>query len=198
MTSWFPTRTPISELCLFSGFMDKINDSVFGSPLRNAISWYVETNKPQMTNEGRIVLMQVALEMLSWAYFVDYKHYYTNDNFDSLDAAVKLRKLLNEFRIPTVIPEHLSELFELSQQNNKDAPSILTSTRNALVHSTEKNRRKIGQLNGIHLYQIAQMGIGFIELVILAICMYEGTIAQRGWKGWKGEDEILVPWTKYK
>ena len=52
------------------------------------------------------------------------------------------------------------------------------------------------KLNGIHLYQIAQMGIGLIELVILAICEYKGSFAQRGWRGWKGEDEISVPWTE--
>jgi hypothetical protein len=40
------------------------------------------------------------------------------------------------------------------------------------------------------------MGIGFIELVILALCEYEGAFARRGWRGWKGEDEIPVPWTE--
>lgn len=195
--SWFPTRTPISELHLFSGFMDKINDPIFSSPLRNAISWYVEANKPEMTNEGRIVLMQVALEMLSWAYLVDSKQCYTAKEFKTDDAHEKIRKLLVEFKIPTVIPAHLNELQKISKEIfYKDAPGILATTRNALVHSTEKNRNKISQLNGTHLHQIAQMGIGFIELVILAICEYKGAFAQRGWSGWKGENEIPVPWTK--
>lgn len=195
--SWFPTRTPISELHLFSGFMDKINDPIFSSPLCNAISWYVEANKPEMSNEGRIVLTQVALEMLSWAYLVDFKHYYTTEKFYPFKAEKKIRKLLNEFKIPIVVPEYLSELRNISQKIfNKDAPGMLATTRNALVHSTEENRNIINKLNGIHLYQIAQMGIGFIELVILAICEYKGAFAQRGWSGWKGEDEIPVPWTK--
>jgi hypothetical protein len=195
--SWFPTRTRISEFHLFSGFMDKINDPVWRSPLINAISWYVEANKPEIANEGRIILMQVALEMLSWAFFVDFNDRYTAEKFRFLPAHKKIRSLLTELKIPTVIPKWLNELQEISREElHKDVPGALSTVRNALVHSTKENRSVVGKLNGTHLYQIAQMGIGFIELVILAILGYEGSFARRGWRGWKGDDEITVPWAE--
>lgn len=196
--SWFPTRNPIGEFPLFSGFMDKIHDPVWKSPLSNAISWYVEANKPEIANEGRIVLVHVALEMLSWAFFVDFNHHCTAEEFRRIPAHKKIRKLLSEFGIPTVIPSHLNELQMISREafGDKDAPYVLATIRNALVHSTEENRRIVNQLNGTHLYDMAQMGIGYVELVILALCGYEGSYARRGWRGWKGTDEIPVPWKK--
>jgi len=197
VSSWFPIRTRIGEFHLFSGFMDKINDPVWKSPLSNAISWYIEANKPEIANEGRIILMQVALEMLSWAFFVDFDRRYTAKKFGRLPAHKKIRKLLAELRIPTVIPKYLNELQKISREKlHKDAPGALSTIRNALVHSTKENRSMISQLNGIHLYQIAQTGIGFIELVILAFCGYEGSFARRGWREWKGNDEIPVPWAE--
>lgn len=195
--SWFPTRSRIGEFHLFSGFLDKINDPVWKTPLTNAISWYVEANKPEIANEGRIILMQVALEMLSWALFVDSDRRYTAEKFRRLPGHKKIRKLLTELKIPTVIPSYLNELQDISREVlHKDAPGALATIRNALVHSTKENRGIVSQLNGTHLYQIAQTGIGFIELVILALCRYEGSFARRGWRGWKGNDEIPVPWAE--
>jgi hypothetical protein len=195
--TWFPTRTRIGKFSLFSAFMDKINDPVWKSPLSNAISWYVDANKPEIANEGRIVLMQVALEMLSWAFFVDSGRSYTVELFGRLPAHKKIRKLLAELKIPTVIPKHLNELQKISRETlHKDAPGSLSTIRNALVHSTKENRRIVSQLNGTHLHQIAQMGIGFVEQVILALCEYEGSFARRGWRGWKGDDETSVPWAE--
>lgn len=180
---------------LFSGFMDKINDPAWKSPLSNAISWYVEANRPEIANEGRIVLMQVALEMLSWTFFVDSGRSYTAKQFGRLPVHKKIRKLLVELKIPTVIPKHLSELQKISRKTlHRDAPGALSMIRNALVHSTRENRSIVDQLDGTHLYQIAQMGIGFIEQVILALCAYGGSFAQRGWRGWKGDDETTVAW----
>ena len=193
--SWFPTKKRINRLSFFSGFMEKIKNPIFSLPLRNAISWYIEANRPEISNYDRIILLQVALEMLSWTYFVDFKQEYISDEFDKLTAQRKIRKFLYELNIPTVIPNHLRELSNISKKIlHTDAPGTLTFIRNALVHPNKDNRKSISSLNGIHLYQVAQMGINLIELSILALCDYDGIYAQRGWIGWKGEDERIVPW----
>ena len=229
-STWMPTKKSISEFNLFAGFMDRINDSVSGQALKDAISWYIEANKPEMTNEQRIILIQIALETLYSAYCDDGESKKNNKERNKkikniLNEAIKpnikeevrinhiqialqmfndkekgskekIRNILDKFKVPNDIPEYLIEVSEILR-NCKNASDILVKTRHALVHSSEENNiKKISKLKGTHLHDIAQMGIGFIELMILGICNYEGTFAKRVRDGGKGDNEISVPWSK--
>lgn len=196
-STWMPTTKPISEFNLFAGFMDRINDSVsgHGQALKDTISRYIEANKPEMTNEQRIILIQIALETLYSVYCDDGESKKSNKEKGSKE---KIKNILDKFKVPNDIPEYLIEVSEILQ-DCKNASDILVKTRHALVHSSEKkNKDKIIELNEneVHLHDIAQMGIGFIELMILGICNYEGTFAKRVRDGWKGDNEISVPWSK--
>lgn len=196
VTSWFPTLKLITKCDLFPGFIEKFNNSTLRIPLIHAIHWYVEANKPESIDTTRIVLTQVALEMLAWSILVELKKKYSPNKFKKLAAEEKLRNLLLELKIPTTIPNHLDELQKFTHKSiqNMDAPGIFTSIRNAYVHSTPSKRKVIDELDGLQLWQLAQMSIGMLELVILAICNYSGYYAQRGWRQYKGDDEVKVPW----
>jgi len=193
--SWFTTKTPIDARQLFSGFVDRFTDPVWQAPLVNAINWYVEANQSDNINETTIVISQVALEMLAWVFLVDSETQYTAKQFARIPFHQKLRELLSALGIPTAIPRHLNDLNNVAGKGlPNDAPGAFTRIRNCLVHSTAQNRALVASLDGIHFYELAQLGLGFIELIILALCGYDGCFAQRGWRGWKGDDEIPVPW----
>jgi hypothetical protein len=50
------------------------------------------------------------------------------------------------------------------------------------------------KVTGPHLAECSQLALQYVELALLAICDHDGHYARRGWKGWKGDDEVLVPW----
>ena len=194
--TWLPTRKYLKDFNLFSGFYEKFNDPLWNYPLIHAIHWYVEANQPDNKNATRVILSQLVLEMLSWIYLVDYKKKYTEEKFSKKNANQRIRALLKEMKIPVKIPDYLNELQDFARNKlaNKDAPGVIAWIRNALVHSSEDNRQLIQYLDGLQFYQLAQMSLNFVELVILAICDYDGPYVRRGWKGWKGDDEVPVPW----
>jgi hypothetical protein len=75
-----------------------------------------------------------------------------------------------------------------------DGPGVITRIRNALVHADDTKREFIAALDGMTRWECAQLAIQYIELVLLSVCGYDGPYARRGWKGWKGDDEVPVPW----
>jgi hypothetical protein len=96
--------------------------------------------------------------------------------------------------IPTQVPPRLEELDNYATGLGIDAPECLTRIRNKLEHPTAKNRRQAGAVDGITRMQAAQYGMELFELCLLAIMKYQGKYARRAFQGWKGDDEVPVPW----
>ena len=116
-------------------------------------------------------------------------------DFTALSAAGRIRTLLHNIRVPPVIPAYLKRLPEFVQGDAFDGPGVITRIRNALVHSGE-DKRTGPKLEGEHLMECGALALNYLELAILAACGYQGHYARRGWReGWKGDDEILVPWS---
>jgi hypothetical protein len=64
------------------------------------------------------------------------------------------------------------------------------------VHPTKYKRKKvIESMKRLQLFECSQLAIQYLELAWLAVCGYRGRYARRGWQGWKGDDEAIVPWT---
>ena len=63
--TWFPQRTRLDLSPAFRGFVRLWNDPTWQDALNSAISWFVEANSPGVVSETRIVLAQVALELLA-------------------------------------------------------------------------------------------------------------------------------------
>src|SRR3954469_13458717 len=64
LSTWLPERTPLDLSKAFRGFAQRWNDTVWRDPLATSIAWFVEANASLTSNETRIVLAQVALELL--------------------------------------------------------------------------------------------------------------------------------------
>jgi len=194
MPGWFPERTPTDLSPLFSGFTARWNDPAWNRPLIAAISWLVEANSSRSALESRIVLAQVALDLLAWVHVVETQRLHSRADFKRLSAAGRIRALLHHIRVPTEVPDHLANLTPLQRNEAFDGPGVITSVRNSLVHATEDNRARTANLAGLQLLECSHLGLQYLELAILSICGHSGHYARRGWRGWKGEDEVLVPW----
>jgi hypothetical protein len=140
------------------------------------------------------VLAQVALELLAFVELVEVKTIHDFSLFDRLPADDRIRKLLRHLSIETAVPAYLSELSAFSSKNGQDAPGILTSLRNMLVHATEPNRRELQEITSSQLWQASELAVQHFELSLLALLGYRGTYARRGWRGWRGDDEAQAPW----
>jgi hypothetical protein len=179
---------------MFKGFVRLWNDAVWQGPLRSSVSWFVEANSPGITKESSIILSQVALELLAWVQLIETQQLHSRSDFKRLSAAGRIRVLLQQIGAPTAIPDYMTHLPSLCQGDAFDGPGVITLVRNALVHATEDNRAVIGTLDGVTLYECSRLALQYVELALLAICGHSGHYARRAWKGWMGDDEVLVPW----
>jgi hypothetical protein len=50
---------------LLEGFINKWSDPLWNEALRTTIAWHISANAPSTTNEARITLCQIALEVLA-------------------------------------------------------------------------------------------------------------------------------------
>ena len=192
--TWLPERTPIELTALFRGFSRRWADPAWQSPLISAISWLVEANSPRTALESRIILAQVALELLSWVHIVETQKLHTRTDFKRLSAAGRIRILLQHIGVTAAVPFYFENLTSLLGGDASDGPGMITRVRNALVHSAEESRVSLQGVKGPQLAECGQLALHYTDLALLAVCEHNGSYARRGWKGWKGDDEVPVPW----
>jgi hypothetical protein len=196
VSTWMPQRTPLDLSDGFEGFARRWNDPTWQAPLRTAVSWLVEANAPGRAIESRVVLSQVALELLAWVFVVETERLQSRSDFKRISAAGKIRSLLQALDIPTTLPDYMAELPRLVDNDAFDGPGVVTRVRNALVHAAEDNRNTIASMDSGLWFECSQLALQYVELALLAICGHTTEYARRGWRGWKGDDEVSVPWVR--
>jgi hypothetical protein len=196
VATWLPDRKPINLSTAFLGFVQRWHDAVWRDPLTTSIAWFVEANSPETAMESRIVLSQVALELLSWVLLVESQRLYHHRDFEVMSAAGRIRALLHHAGVPTAVPGHLGSLQSLCDDDAFDGPGVITKVRNALVHPTKKKRVLMDLVDGEQRMECSELALQYLELALLAVCGHDGYYARRGWRGWKGDDEVPVPWSQ--
>ena len=181
--TWMPDRSPIDVDTLFSAFLSRWKDPVWNEGLRTTLAWHLTANASNTPNEARVLLCQIALEVLASLNGSSGKH-----------AHDRIRTLFNHLHVPTAVPEHLVELRAFAEAQSVDGPECLTRIRNKLEHPTADNRRKARDIDGLLRLQAGQYAIESFELCTLALMNYRGKYARRAFRGWKGDDEVTVPW----
>jgi len=192
--TWFPQRQHLDLSGMFAGFAKRWADSAWRTPLKTVVSWYIEANSSRTTLETRIVLAQVALDLLAWVYLVETQRLHSRADFRRLSAAGRIRVLLHHLGVPATLPDYLAHLPSLCNGDAFDGPGVVTRVRNALVHAAEDSGRVIASARGEQLLECSELALHYVELALLAVCEYSGSFARRGWRGWKGDDEVPVPW----
>lgn len=194
VNTWLPQRSPLDLSLLWEKFLDFARSPTWAQPLTTALSWYIAANSSREPLEVRIVLAQVALEMLASVEVVEQRALRQSAKFARTGAAARIRALLDHLRVPVSVPPYLQGLSQLASALNQDGPGVIVYIRNRLAHATESSRRDLTSVSGDQLWEAAQLSIQYVELCLLALLDYRGRYARRGWRGWKGEDEVNVPW----
>ena len=197
VSSWFPTQDAGCLTQVFPGFLKWWQDWERSALI--ALSWYLESNANPLA-EQKIILSQVALELIAWVLLVEKELTVSPEGFDKLPASDKLRLLLSKFRIPLHIPRipltsPLADLAKLSSSSKwLDGPHAFTEIRNGLIHP--KKRQKIFDAPSGARSDAGELGLLYFELVLLGIFAYQGIYASRLPKlRYNGETEP-VPWAK--
>ena len=178
--SWFDHDHGMTLAELFPGFYRRLWKAPRNHPLKMALQWYLLSNEI-LSLEGGIVLTQAALERLS----------------QELAKAKGDRKegewiadALKEAGIPPEIPSELKKLKELANSMTlQHGPHTLVKMRNDLVHSEMKLETPSGQI----YFQARELGLWYVELMLLNRFSYAGQYGNRLTQEWRGQVEH-VPW----
>ena len=194
--SWFPRHSPEGFCEAFPGFLGWWQD--WGESAKLAISLYLESNKNAGGVEGSIILTQAGLELLSSILLLEKKNLAgkPKKEFEDKNAADKIKQLLGEFQIPHNVPSSLSELGQLIKDHNlSDGAHAFTWIRNKIVHPSYSNRKKLFDSSSPAKVEAWELGLWYLELILLRLFDYQKSYVNRLQKGLKypGDTES-VPW----
>jgi hypothetical protein len=198
--SWFPEldygiAQPLSDA--FSGFIRLLEDALWCEPIKNAVHWYIEANTNAGGVEGGIVLVQTALELLSWVYLVEDE---TNKimsatKFNEVPAEERIISLLQKLSIPTELPNELLSLASAATAlQAEDGVGALVSLRNAIVHPKKSKRRKVIEVGVSARIEALTVGLWYLELALLRLVGYNGVYWSRLRSGNNEQIRDTVPW----
>ena len=168
--------------------------------LKTAIHWYVEANGNSGYVEGAIVMVQNALELLYNWLIIEKLKIIKDDDAKNLSAANKIRLLLAQLAYTSEIPVTLHNTIQFIKDNKKDykdidGPEIFVRFRNAIVHSHAEKRKTLSSIPNLVRYEILQLGVLYVELILLYILDFKGKYYNRCSRAkWAGEGEEIVPW----
>ena len=186
--TWFPKQDSESLEVLFPLVLKKQEDPLWNKVLWEVLWWYIDSQSETFV-EKKIVSVQVALESLSWVYLVEDGNVFSKTKYDAIhSAAQKIKYLLRELSIDCTIPDSLNDYISLYD----DGTSLFATFRNDIVHPSRKPKFKETKTK----FKILNLGIWYLEMVILGILGYSGKYANRlKMPLWEGQYEF-VPWVK--
>jgi hypothetical protein len=192
--TWFDEQHGQQLQDFFPGLMDKLTDDSWGDTIQEVIYWYLQSCNLANGTDSGIILIQAAIERLSFEYTVNHKKLLTKNGFKDLWASDKFRLLFASIDIPLDIPD--SDLLipmKVAAKNFNwlDAPHAFTEVRNSIIHPEHKKRDSVKKI----YYETWSMGLWYLELAILRLCDYRGTYNNRLVRGMVGQVEN-VPWSK--
>lgn len=170
----------------FPGFWRKVGKTTDApyDPVRIILYWYLRSNESNALQAG-IILTQAALERLA-RQLLPKKKYKTLNG-----AARKIRAVLQEAEVDTVIPQCCKELRRVRKTKGLcDGPEILSEIRNDLVHSEMRTN-----VRSEAYFEARDLGQWYVELLLLKLFGYEGPYANRLAYEYKGRCQPeIVPW----
>jgi len=196
--SWFPYEECGCALAIFPELSKLLADPIWKDPMRLAIYWYIHANENSAGDEGSIMLIQAALEMLAWTYLVEHKCVLNKRRWDKLNgAAARLEKLLIELEIPIDFPSaECPSLHEWSESNGKDGSgiSVIVAIRNAFVHPEGSNLEMALGVPSCAKMEARTLSLLYLEIIILSLLEYDGPIYSRLQNGHPSEVRVEKPW----
>jgi hypothetical protein len=187
--TWFDSHHAHTLAEVLRGAFDLRKEAKRAETFHSSLYWYLRSTGLAAGVDGGIVLLQAALELLSWHTFVVEREALTGEGFKRLPADDQLRLLIETCKIPTSIPQGLTDLVSKAKELNwNDGPKALAAVRNQLVHPIRKTR--------LPLYDVWRLAEWYVELVLLRMLSFAGEYSDRTKaERWVGAVD-LVPWAR--
>ncbi len=184
--SWFDTMHGHVLTEVFGGFCARLNNSNMGEKFERGLHWYLLGNLGTDFSDADTVLVQAALEYLA--------HVQLQNGKRRRSASETIKNALVEMEICIEIPVSCQKLKAFADKHRLDhGPHVLTELRNDTVHV----RQKYGEVSsGVH-FQAKNLGLWYVEMMLLRFFNYSGVYSNRLVPRWVGEVES-VPWSKDK
>lgn len=157
------------------------------------LKWYNEANKQNISLESGILLIQNALELLFNWLITEKFMFVSSSDANGLSASAKIGILLSNFQLEPIIPKELNELKKYSKAFNFiNGPDTITHVRNCIVHSNSKKIGHLQKLSELAKKEALNMGIWYVEIILLKLLQYEGEYHNRciGLKKYDAKDNI--------
>ena len=168
---------------LFRGFMEVFQKTP--EYTGRIIALYVSSNGNNSADLS-IILSQIALEMLA---IMSMDEEVSNEE----KIGNRIATLLQKRGIDCIVPESFCELRTLAKKHGwQHGPHALVAIRNSLVHPDNK----LGLISINAYYEAKQLGLWYLELLLLKLFGYEGEYASRLEPVQMDGCTEMVPWAR--
>ena len=174
--SWFDHDHGMTLAELFPGFYRRLWKAPGHDPLKMALQWYLLSNEIRSL-EGGIVLNQAALERLSQELV---------EAQGNRKEGVWIADALKKASICVDIPPQLQNLRKFMKRRSfANGPRTLVEIRNDLIHSNMKLKTLPSDIYA----QARELGLWYVELMLLNRFDYAGQYGNRLAQEWRGQVE---------
>lgn len=198
--SWLPQAGHDGMNAMWEAFVDLMKDAGNHECVDYLLHWYVEANNNSGFCEGAIVLLQNAFELLFNWQMIEQRKLYTAAQGKSTNAAEKIRILLRDANIPLDFPDKYKQIENQLRSEEikfRDFPELFTFIRNSITHANHSKRIKFAKVPSLARHHIKDIGICYLELLLLKLFKYDGKYASRiSPNMFVGGNEEIVPWNK--
>lgn len=116
--------------------------------------------------------------------------------FDKLEAATKIQRLLTRLQISTAIPSEMTHLSAFSNGlGGIDGPTTIVKLRNGVVHPKQSKRKFVLQAPQLARVEAQEIGLWYLELVLLRLFEYDGVYYPRFLNDYPSNTKQRVPWS---
>ena len=187
--SWFDTLHGKILEDVFPGFWTQYQNLAIDDRKRLALEWYLDSNA-QKAIHSSIVLTQAALERLSYETVGGRLRKGQLGRKDDEKEGEWIARALNSIGVGSKIPQACVKLEQFRQANRlQHGPHAIVEIRDDLMHP----KMDYGVLSGDIYHEAKELGLWYVEILLLKLFDYQGKYSNRLTNKWRGEVE-LVPW----
>lgn len=194
---WCPKDQMSDALVQISaGYGRILDDPALTKVVNRSIEAFMFANSREVL-DVRIPIVGTALETLAWAYLRREKKK-SHGEVRRMSLGTKIRALVEEASIRTDIPEEFPALRDRQQRldylKDGEAPEVLASVRNGLVHPPNDAEDPEWPSED-ELWETWLMTTWYLELVLMNWLRYDGLYILRSGFQNRKFDEEPVPWS---
>ncbi len=180
LTGWLNVHSVEGLNGLWRTFSKRWKNKTDKHVLVTIVHWYLECNKSSGFVEGSIIMAQTALELLYNWHVVEGKRLLLGKDAENIAASNKIRLLISQMNLDYGIPKRFAALQKfLKSEKLADAPDAIVQIRNAIVHSQEEKRIKLGKIENAAKSEALELSLWYIEVALLKILGFSGKYHNR-------------------